>query len=99
MIALIEYYKIIEKNDIIDYHDYDLALFLYRNLFRINYYFNENLGNIQYNNFIYMEYTNIWINKFSGYFGNIFNILKTFSFCNDFFFQNFYVFPNYWLIS
>ena len=84
MITLIEYYKIIEKNATIDYHDYDLALFLYRNLFRINYYSNETLGSIQYNNFNYMEYSNIWVNKFSGYYGNIFNILKTFTFCNDF---------------
>ena len=84
MITLIEYYKGIERNATIDYHDYDLALFLYRNLYKVNYYCNETLGSIQYNNFNFIEYSNIWVNKFSGYYGNIFNIFKTFIFCNDF---------------
>ena len=85
MITLIEYYKLIKRDATIDYHDYDLGLFLNRNLFKINYYCNETLGSIQYNNFNYIKYKNIWVNKFSGYYGNIFHIFRTFIFYNDLF--------------
>ena len=85
MITLIEYYKLIKRDATIDYHDYDLGLFLNRNLFKINYYCDETLGSIQYNNFNYIKYKNIWVNKFSGYYGNIFHIFRTFIFYNDLF--------------
>ena len=77
------YYKAIFSNSSIDYHDYNLALYLYRTSYIINFYCDEPLGHIQYNIFSYMEYKNNWIDKFSGYYGNFFSILKTFSFCTN----------------
>ena len=77
------YYNTINMNSSIDYHDYNLSLYLYRNLHKINYYYDEPLGLIYYNDFTYMEYKDNWVDKFSGYYGNFFSILKTFTFCND----------------
>ena len=83
MKKLKEYYKIININSTIDYHDYNLALNLYRDKYKINYYCNEILGTIVYfNNFNYMDYKDLWVNKFSGYYGNFFEICKTFGTCN-----------------
>ena len=83
MKKLKEYYKIININSTIDYHDYNLALNLYRDKYKINYYCNDILGAIVYfNNFNYMDYKDLWVNKFSGYYGNFFEICKTFGTCN-----------------
>ena len=77
------YYRTININSSIDYHDYNLSLFLYRHLYQINYYYDEPLGHIQYNNFTFMEYKDSWVDKFSGYYGNFFSILNTFTFCTN----------------
>ena len=77
------YYKIININSSIDYHDYNLSLFLYRNLHQINYYYDEPLGFILYDKFTFMDYKDNWVDKFSGYYGNFFSILNTFTFCNN----------------
>ena len=77
------YYKSVSIYSTIDYNDYNLALFLYRHSHTINYYNKEILGTIFYNNFNLMEYRDNWVNKFSGYYGNIFNIVKTFIFCGS----------------
>ena len=77
------YYRTVNINSSIDYHDYNLSLYLYRNLYQINYYYDEPLGLIQYNDFTYMEYKDNWVDKFSGYYGNFFSILMTFTFCNN----------------
>ena len=77
------YYTDIKKDATIDYHDYDLGLFLYGELVKIDYYCNEILGHIVYNDaFDYGDYKDTWVNKLSGYYGNFFNILKTFANCN-----------------
>ena len=79
------YYKNIPINATIDYHDYNLALYLYRCLYTINYYCSETLGKIKYRNFNYSNYKDNWVNKFSGYYGNFFDIVKTFLTCQNFF--------------
>ena len=84
MNELKSYYGQIKTNSTIDYHDYNLSLYLYRKSFNINYYYNEILGTISYINFDYNKYKNIWVNRFSGYYGNFFEIMKTFIFCNGF---------------
>ena len=77
------YYEKINKDATIDYHDYDLGLFLYGELVKIDYYCNEILGHIVYNDaFDYGDYKDTWVNKLSGYYGNFFNILITFANCN-----------------
>ena len=84
MNELKSYYGQIKTNSTIDYHDYNLSLYLYRKSFNINYYYNEILGTISYINFDFNKYKNIWVNRFSGYYGNFFEIMKTFIFCNGF---------------
>ena len=77
------YYTNIKKDATIDYHDYDLGLYLYRELVKIDYYCQEILGHIVYNDaFDYGDYKDTWVNKLSGYYGNFFNILRTFANCN-----------------
>ena len=77
------FYSIIEINASIDYHDYNLGLFLHRNGDKVFYYSKESLGKISYKNFDFNQYQDIWINKYSGYYGNFFAILQTFTFCNN----------------
>ena len=74
----------INQNATIDHHDYKLGLYLYRLLYKVIYYNNESLGFIEYNKFNLMKYQDNWVNKFSGYYGNFFEILRTFITCSDF---------------
>ena len=77
------FYENLKEDATIDYHDYSLGLYLYRELFTIDYYCSELLGCIiYYNDFNYDDYKDSWVNKFSGYYGNFFNICKTFIYCN-----------------
>ena len=80
---LMSFYSIIEIDASIDYHDYNLGLYLFRNLDKIYYFSDENLGEISYSFFDLMEYQDNWINRFSGYYGNFFQIINTFTFCNN----------------
>ena len=80
---LISFYSIIEINASIDYHDYNLGLYLFRNLDKVYYFSDENLGQISYINFDLMDYQDNCINRFSGYYGNFFQIFNTFIFCNN----------------
>ena len=82
--TLSSYYRDINKNASIDYHDYNLALYLYSQNIKVNYYCDEYLGSIYYANFDYMQYKDNWVNRFSGYYGNFFKILNTFIVCNGF---------------
>jgi len=77
------FYSIIEINASIDYHDYNLGLYLHRAGDKVFYYSNESLGQIYYKNFDFNEYQDMWINKYSGYYGNFFAILQTFTYCNN----------------
>ena len=83
---IIGFYNLININGnaTIDYHDYNLGLYLYRLLYKVIYYNNESLGFIEYNNFNLMKYQDNWVNRFSGYYGNFFEILRTFITCSDF---------------
>lgn len=82
--TLSSYYRVIYNNASIDYHDYNLALHLYSNNIKVNYYCDEYLGSIYYANFDYIQYKDNWINRFSGYYGNFFKILNSFIVCNGF---------------
>ena len=59
----------------IDYHDYNLGLFLYQNKINIEYYSKEISGTINYKDF---DYKYLCISKYSGYYSNFFEILKAF---------------------
>ena len=79
--TLLGYYK--EFNDnfkaTIDYHDYNLALYLRKKNFLIKY-INTNPGYIYTaKDFSFYDYQQIYINRFSGYYGNFFQILSSFS--------------------
>ncbi len=78
MNKLTSFYKNIKSDASIDYHYYNLGLNLYQDQFKIYYYCDEELGTISYYNFNYMKYKDNWVNKFSGYYGNFFEILRTF---------------------
>lgn len=81
------YYQKININSSIDFHDYNLSLHLYRNNFKILYYNTETMGlnECLNNNEVPLgEYQEMWINRYSGYYGNFFEILKTFINFNNF---------------
>ena len=75
-----EYYK--EKIDYratIDYHDYNLALY-----FKEKNYLIKNINTnpafiITLDNFSFYDFQQIYINRFSGYYGNFFSILSSFN--------------------
>ena len=82
------YYKNIDINISIDFHDYNLSLYLFKYNFNIIYYNSKNVGIISYinyseNNLIY-DYRDMWIKRYSGYYGNYFEIIRTFIDCNNF---------------
>ena len=81
------YYEKININSSIDFHDYNLSLHLYRNKFKILYYNTETMGlnECLNNNEIPLgDYQEMWIKRYSGYYGNFFEILKTFINFNNF---------------
>ena len=70
------YYQKIHENATIDYHDYNLALYFFKNKIIIRYYQKEILAQIIQNiNLSYFK--DIWVNRYSGYYGNFFDILNT----------------------
>lgn len=75
---LIAFYVNIDiKNDVselpkINYHDYNLGLFLYKNNIKIKYLSKQSFGTIIYRDF---DYKNLWISKYSGYYSNFFDIV------------------------
>ena len=82
------YYKNININMSIDFHDYNLSLYLFKYNYNIIYYNSKNVGVISYinyseNNLIY-DYRDMWIKRYSGYYGNFFEIIRTFINCENF---------------
>ena len=79
---LIQYYKDLSDSYIkatIDYHDYNLALNLKQKNYLIKY-INDNPGFIVTSeNFSFYDYQQIYLERFSGYYGNFFSILSSFS--------------------
>ena len=76
---LIRFYQEAQFNEFIDYHDYNLALYLYNNHCKIIYYNSNNMGRISFNSDIdRCDYKNYWVLRYCGYYGNFFDILYTF---------------------
>ena len=83
-----DYYdKKISENATIDFHDYNLALSLFRETqkkYKIKYNFGEHLGTINNCNLMsYSDYKQDWINRHSGYYANFFEILRAFIDCSQ----------------
>ena len=77
---LTEYYTKIKANATIDYHDYNLALYLCKMNYKIDYYSDEIFGKINYSKkkYDFWDYRDAWVNKLSGHYGNFFEILRIF---------------------
>ena len=73
------------KNQTIDYHDYYLGIYLNQNNASVNFYSSESSGVLHENELEYCDYQEIWVNRYSGYYGNFFNLLGDFKNCNDFY--------------
>ena len=76
-----EYYKE-EKIDFrasIEYHDYNLALYLKEKNYLIKYISNNPASMITLDTFSFYDFQQIYINRFSGYYGNFFGILSSFN--------------------
>ena len=76
-----EYYgKNIDFRASIDYHDYNLALYLKESKCMIKY-INTNPGKIKTfkDFFSFYDFQQIYINRFAGYYGNFFKVLSSFS--------------------
>ena len=81
-----KYYESISENATVDYHDYNLGLKLMmdnKKKYFIKYNYDKALGMIDYNNMTYLDYQKEWINRNSGYYGNFFEILRSFGDCNN----------------
>ena len=73
------------ENASIDYHDYNLGLKLLKANNRkclIKYNYDMALGIIDNSEMTYFDYQKEWVNRYSGYYGNFFEILRTFVDCN-----------------
>ena len=80
----------INLNATIDFHDYNLSLYLHKNYCNIIYYNYEKMGEINNKSYysyeysqIISEYRNIWVKRYSGYYGNFFEIIRSFIDCNN----------------
>ena len=81
-----KYYEKINENVTVDYHDYNLGLKLMmdkKKKYFIKYKYDQALGMITINNMTYLDYQKEWINRNSGYYGNFFEILRSFGDCNS----------------
>ena len=78
------FYSEINKNASIDYHDYNLSIYLFNKNHEIIYYNISSMGIIYYSELkedpIY-DYKNTWIRRYCGYYGNFFSILQIFYQC------------------
>ena len=76
-----DYYKTkIDHKASIDYHDYNLALYLKEKNYLIKY-ISTNPASMMTleTNFSFYDFQQIYINRFSGYYGNFFGILSSFN--------------------
>ena len=79
MLAYLKYYYLtVEINQSIDFHDYNLGLDLYQSDKNVTFINDEIMGEFKYQELNYFEYQEIWINRYSGYYGNFFQLLKCF---------------------
>ena len=76
------YYEKINKAIAIEYHDFNLALYLKEKNCLIKY-INDNPGYIICSvDCSFHDYQQLYLERFSGYYGNFFNILSSFQNCN-----------------
>ena len=82
------YYRYAYNNCSVDFHDYNLSLFLSRNGHSIIYYNENSMADIYlidyYNDLPIDDYKDNWIKRYSGYYGNFFELLSVFIDCNNF---------------
>ena len=84
---LVNFYNDIKLDQSIDYHDYSLSLYLFRKNYKIIYYNSLPLGCIKYSELKedpICDYKDYWVKRYSGYYGNFFNIVNSFLDCNAF---------------
>ena len=75
------FYLDIKFDGSIDYHDYNLSLYLFRKNHKITYYNYQSLGIVKYSDLKddpISDYKNYWVKRYSGYYGNFFSIVNTF---------------------
>lgn len=82
--VLKNYYSEAYENQTIDYHDYNVALFLYKNKINVKFYSDEVSRLNHENEFSFLNYQEIWVNRYSGYYGNFFALLNEFINCENF---------------
>ena len=94
--CLENYYKTIPENATIDYHDYNLSLQLSKEeklKYVIKFNYEKALGMIKPDNMTFLDYQKEWTERHSGYYGNFFEVLRTFINCNNFnFLQKIFMF-------
>jgi hypothetical protein len=79
-----KYYSLAHENQTIDYHDYNLGLNLYQNHINIKFYSKEVAGTLFTNELEYTDYREIWVNRYSGYYGNTFELIRELINMNNF---------------
>ena len=82
---LVYFYQNILLDQSIDYHDYNLGLYLFRKLYNIVYYNSHTFAKIkspELKEYPICDYKDDWIKRYSGYYGNFFSLANTFLDCN-----------------
>ena len=74
--SLNEFYNNLNKNCSIYYHDYFMGIFLKNKLFNVNF-IPFVSGYFYYDNIDYSDYMSLYIEKYSGYYSNFFNLFKS----------------------
>ena len=84
-LTLKNYYNYLKnKNQTIDYHDYNLGLYLNQNNINVKFYSSESSGKLHIKELQFTDYQEIWVNRYSGYYGNIFELFRDLVNCNNF---------------
>ena len=77
-------------NQSISYHDYSLGLYLYKNNINVQFLSNESTGTLHTYELEYADYQEIWVNRYSGYYANFFNLInELINFAHGAFFKKF----------
>ena len=79
---LVNFYKDIKLEQSLDYHDYRLSIYLSNAAYKIIYYNSFPRGSILYlPDEPLADYKDSWVRRYSGYYGNIFEIFQNFIDC------------------
>ena len=89
-----DYYSYGNKNgnQTINYHDYSLGLYLNNNNINIQFYSKECSGKLNLEELKYTDYQEIWVNRYSGYYGNFFGLLNQLKNCENDCFKKIFLF-------